>query len=180
MPESGDSAADRQSVAQPTGGSHPFRHVILGAWADLFRSRDGLLLKCYCRLPAITPPGTAPPATLEEARARCDSSPERPGSEMDRDLVEARMVRVTRILAAWLAFWSTIVPLVVVAGFIVWRLGRIQAQGQDWTDQAVIVIASVILFPLLSILCLLLQAPLMVGLVNRLIRQPEMQRDMDR
>jgi hypothetical protein len=170
MNETGENSVNVSQAQEAAADGHPIRRVILGAWADLFRSRDSLLLKIYGRLPDIAPAGTSPPTTLEEARARADSLWGQAFTEMDRDLAEARMVRVTRILAAWLAFWSTVVPLIVIAAFVVWRLRRIQ--GGDWTDYAVVAVCSVILLPLLAILSLLLQAPLMRPLVAVLTPNP--------
>jgi hypothetical protein len=69
------------------------------------------------------------------------------------------------------------VPISGIAAFIVWRLGRIQ--GPNGTDIAVVVVTSVILFPLLAILSLLLQAPLMVTLVRLLIHQPATKQVLD-
>lgn len=148
---------------------HPFRSVILGAWADLFRPRNELLLRCYVRLPDVTAPGASPPANLDEARARAASLEGHGLSEIDRDHAEAGMLRVTRVLAAWIAFWSTVVPLIVIAAFVVWRLGRLQ-RG-NWVDYTVIAACSAILFPLLAILCLLLQAPLLRPLLALLTRR---------
>lgn len=170
MNETGENSVNVSQAQEAADDRHPFRRVILGAWADLFRSRDSLLIRTYGRLPDITPAGKSPPATLEEARARADSLGGRAFTEVDRDLAEARMVRVTRILAAWLAFWSTVVPLIVIAAFVVWRLRRIQ--GGDWTGYAIVAVCSVILLPLLAILSLLLQAPLMRPLVAVLTPNP--------
>lgn len=176
-------AANQQPGEAPLGDDpastrHPFRDVILNAWGDLFRSREGLLLRIYGRTPEITPRGTAAPSTLAEVHARIDAQwPDAGISAIDRDLSETRMVRSHRILSAWLVFWSTLVPIAGIAAFIVWRLSRIQ--GPNGTDIAVVIVTSLILFPLLAILCLLLQAPLMVTLVRLLIHQSTTKQVLD-
>jgi hypothetical protein len=160
MHETGASSADGPQADPLLPAPKSFSGVILGAWVDLFRSRDSLLLKMYSQSPYITPAGTAPPATLAEAHARIDAlSPGVKVSERDRDLGESRIARSLRILSAWLVFWSTLMPLTVIAAFLAWKLPRMQ--GGDWVNVTVMVICSVILFPLLAILSLVLQAGLM-------------------
>ena len=68
--------------------------------------------------------------------------------------METRWVRSARLVAVWVVFWSSILPMAVIIAVCIGRV----LQGHSWTRIAITFIIGMIAFPFLSLLGLILQA----------------------
>ncbi len=121
--------------------------AILAAWADLFSSRERILLRTYN--PCVDS-GVPAPTTLEEWRRRFYAGHRGPVlSDSAKHAMESKIVLLTRLPAAWIAIWSTMLPI----GVIVWYcVNRILLEEPNWLAFVLFFpLASAIFMPILSV-----------------------------
>jgi hypothetical protein len=107
------------------------------------------------------------PVTLQEVRRRfhtAKGTPEPPDSVSDS--LESKIVLATRIIAAWIVFWTTIAPAAIVAWGVVNTVLRMP--DRNWRNLGFVPITVVILFPVLSVIGLFVQS-ILVGPFNALM-----------
>jgi hypothetical protein len=147
--------AAAEPAPQPAA-SIPLHRAVLDAWVDLVRPRESILLRHYTAVISSLEPGTARPASLNEARRRLykDQAAAEP-----IEVQESKMVLAARLIAAWIVFWSTILPALIIVGLCAWQLAR--HPGSAFLMLGYAPLAALILFPFLCVLCMMLQGLLM-------------------
>jgi hypothetical protein len=143
---------------------------MLDAWGILFRSRDKLLIRVYRDSIRATEPEADVPTTLGDARQQWDRLQEGlDTSDAARDDRESRIVLNSRIAAAWMVFWSTILPA-GIASYAIERISRAYV-----LNVSNLLYGAIVFFFLFWILCfisLFIQALFLrpfIAIVNRLV-----------
>lgn len=133
-------------------------------WRRLFASRKRLIVEAYLGDGVLLGADSDWNAIIESGRARLRDQLERNGVQLsspaDLDQLESQMASAARMVAGWMTFWTAALPAASLAAIICWR-GLTAA----WA-----VAFSLVLFPLLAILGLFLQIPLVpvfARLMNR-------------
>jgi len=147
-----------QAAATADKPSTTLRRVIFDAWSNLWRPRDVILRERYVEGARTAGIDLSQAATLDEVRQQYFaqiSGPTAP-SDYDRDGYERRMVLWTRMVAAWMVWWTGCVPL---AGAC-WLFRRQIAllPGPDAMSATVTVLGAICTFWLFCVLGLLVQA----------------------
>lgn len=168
-------ATKRPSAAKAEKGPRPHvpvHRAIIRAWGDLLASRESLLLRAYSEMLLTRDPDDFDPATIAEARQRYDATyPATVPTESARAVLEARAVLAARAIAAWLVFWTTIVP----AGIVGWTTAlRIHHRIGFKNIQHFLqfIIAELFIFLILGFMGFFIQTILtrpFVAVVNRLL-----------
>lgn len=155
MPGTNDVSDTLPPYSQSARRETPFRTAIWKSWSILLGSRERVLLQNYADAIQAVRPDAVPPEDLTEARSTWDAVDEHPPfSEFDREVAETRWVRSVRLIALWIVFWSTILPLVLITAFCV----RHAVQGPVWPRLLIDCIIGIVAFPLLSVFGLIFQA----------------------
>ena len=147
-----------QPVATADKPATPLRRVIFDAWSKLWRPRDVILRECYVEGAKTAGIDLSQAASLDAVRQEYFTR--LPGgvapSDYDRDGIERRMVLGTRMVSAWIVWWTGCVPLAGVS----WLFRRQIAllPGPDWMAATVTLVGSFCAFWLFAILGLLVQA----------------------
>jgi hypothetical protein len=134
------------------------RRVIFEAWSNLWRPHDVILRERYVEGARAAGIDLSQAASLDEVRQQYFER--LPGvtapSDYDRDGLERRMVLGTRIVSAWVFWWTGCVPLAGVC----WLFRRQIAllPGPDWMAATVTLLGSFCAFWLFCLLGLLVQA----------------------
>ena len=159
------------SQSQPEQTKTYITTVVVDAWRNLFRTRDGIVLSFYLRSLTAFGSDLDTPADTEEARSRwmARQTGEVPLTECDLYRLENRVVLGERLVALWMLFWTNVVP----AAAVVFWLKLMLFSGSPVRIPSVIgaVIVAVPLFFVAVIAGLLIQsllAPLYMSIVNRL------------
>ena len=156
--------------------SVPITRVFFLGWGELFRSREAILLRHYRQVAALYDTQVEPDTTLDEARtlALAKQLPERSLSEYDLNVMEAKIVKVSRLIAFWQTFWLSILPLSLTAWFAV---ARWQANPQMNAGRILMTIGiSIVLFYVILIAAAFLQSLFIrpfLALMNKILRMPE-------
>jgi hypothetical protein len=148
---------------QPT----PLHRAILDAWGSLLRSREGILRRHYADSTKALGVDLPLDETLEEVRERYYKT--QLGQwppDLFVDEAESKIVLGTKIIAAWVVFWSTLLPCSLLSWLCVDRIRGMQEGIMPWL--IFIPITFGILFLPLAFVCLFIQS-LLVGPFNALL-----------
>jgi hypothetical protein len=148
--------AEAAEPAPQPAASIPLHRAVLDAWVDLVRPRESILLRHYTTMLSSLEPGAARPATLDEARRRLYKN--QPAAE-PIEVQESKMVLAARLIAAWIVFWATILPALIIVGPCAWQLAR--HPGSAFLTLRYALLAALILCPFLCVLCMMLQGLLL-------------------
>ena len=153
MSETTDEAGGT-STPQPTNTAKhetPIRTAIWGSWANLVHARDHVLLRHYTVVIGAARPNDPPPKDLDSARLQWDAVKGVPPG-FDRHTYETEWVRGIRLISAWIVFWSSIAPLLVIVA--IWL--RRGLPEPLWSSLLVNGLIGLIAFPILSLFGLIL------------------------
>jgi hypothetical protein len=147
-----------QPIATADKPTIPLRRVIFDAWSNLWRSRDVILRERYVEGARAAGIDLSHAASLDELRHQYFTRlPDvTMPSDYDRDAFERRMVLGTRLVSAWMVWWTGCVPLACVLWVFYRRIMLLP--GPDWMAATVTLVGSFCAFWLFAILGLLAQA----------------------
>jgi hypothetical protein len=147
-----------QTVATADKPAASLRRVIFDAWSNLWRPREVILRERYVEGARAAGVDLSQAVSLDDVRQQyfARMSATTAPSDYDRDGFEHRMVLWTRMVAAWMVWWTGCVPLACVG----WLFRRQIAllPGPDWMAATVTLLGAFCAFWLFCLLGLLLQA----------------------
>jgi hypothetical protein len=159
-------------AAKGGGRPIPVHKAIIRAWGDLLGSRESLLLRAYSEMIRARDPDDFDPATVAEARQRFNAMQQITiSSDSATAAQESRIVLAMRLIAAWLVFWTTIVPAGIVGWLLLIRI-RHRIGFSDVQSFAQFLITLIFLLLIFGAIGLFIQAILcrpFAAVVNRLL-----------